>query len=204
MRAIVNREMLIEEQEVPQHILEEQRCAATYRAVLKKRFGRITANDFLKYASRFIVLCDKIYQGSELELLKDRSVPLNFTDLFAASQGLYKGEPGETLDISRITPESFRKIFKHSSSVVLDILPKVWREDIATSFAQVEWTYGRSKFISFYAQQGGRYDLPGGQRPLESLLFRKMFYVPGTAPNINFAVRFGTSARMDELLGNPF
>ena len=195
--------VLIGEQEAPQRILEAQRSASTYYAVLKKRFGHITADDFLKYTRRFAVLCNEIYHGSRLELLKDKSIPLGYA-VSAASRGLYRGNPGEAIDIDCLTIESFREVFGCSSSIILNIKPKALREDICASFSQIEWTYGRPRTIFFYAQQGGRYDLEGSLRPLENLLFRKMFHVPGFAPSINFAVKLGICAFLDEAEGKLF
>ncbi|MBI2626788.1 MAG: hypothetical protein HYW77_00915 [Parcubacteria group bacterium] len=194
---------LIGTEEAPQRVLEAERFASTYHAVLKKRLGHITTEDFLRYARRFTVLCNEIYQGSMLELRRDKSVPLGFA-VFAASQGVYEGNPGETIDIGQLTANSFREMFEHSSSMVLDIRPRVSREDIRSSFAQIKWTRGRPRTIFFYAQQGGRYDLEGSQRPLENLLLRKLFHVSGVAPSINFAVKLGVGASLDEAEGKPF
>lgn len=194
---------LIGAEEAPRRVLEAERLASTYHAVLKKRVGHITAYDFLKYARRFSVLCNEIYQGSVLELRKNKRVPLGFA-VFAASQGVYKGNPGEMIDVSRLTGESFREMFEHSSSMVLNVKPMVPRDDIRSSFAQIEWTRGRPRTIFFYAQQGGRYDLKGSQRPLENLLLRKLFHVSGVAPSLNFAVKLGVGASLDEAEGKLF
>jgi hypothetical protein len=194
---------LIGIEEAPQRVLEVERFASTYHAVLKKRLGYITADDFLKYARRFTVLCNEIYQGSVLELRRNKSVPLGFA-VFAASQGVYEGNLGEVIDIVQLTPDSFREMFERSSSVVLDIRPEVSREDIRSSFAQIEWTRGRPRTIFFYAQQGGRYDLEGSQRPLENLLLRRLFHVSGVAPSLNFAVKLGVGASLDEAEGKLF
>lgn len=190
-------------EEAPRCVLEAERFASTYNAVLKKRFGHITADDFLKYARRFALLCNEIYRGSELELRRNKSVPLGFA-VFAASQSVYEGGPGEVLDISQLTPDSFRGILERSSTMVLDIRPKAARDDIRHSFAQVEWTHGRPKTIFFYAQQGGRHDLKGSQRPLENLLLRKMFHVPNSAPSLNFTVKLGIGASLNEAEGKLF
>lgn len=194
---------LVGADEAPKRILETERFASNYRAVLKKRFGHITADDFLKYARRFAVLCNGIYRGSRFEFLKNRSVPLGFA-VFAASQGAWEGNPGEELDISKLTTDAFREIFTHASSMVFNIRPRVSREDIRSSFVQVAWTRGRPRTIFFYAQQGGRYDLNGSQRPLENLLLRKMFYVSGVPPSFNFAVNLGVRAYLNEAEGKLF
>jgi len=194
---------LIGTEEAPQRVLEAEQFASDYHAVLKKRLGHITADDFLKYARRFVVLCNEIYQGSVLELRRDKSVPLGFA-VFAASQGNYEGNPGEAIDVSRLTADSFREMFERSSSMVLDIRPKASRDDIRSSFAQIEWTHGRPRTLFFYAQQGERYDLKESQRPLENLLLRKLFHVSGVAPSINFGVKLGVGASLDEAEGKLF
>ncbi len=179
-------------EEAPQHILESERFSSSYHAILKRRFGRVTADDFLRYARRFTILCNQVYQGSKLELRRNKSIPLGF-EVFLASQGGYEGEPGEVIDANRLTNDSFREMFEDSFSIVVNILPKLAREDILHSFAQVQWTRSRPKTIFFYAQQGGRYDLEGIQRPLENLLLRKLFHVPSAPPSINFTVKLGVS-----------
>ena len=192
--------LIIGTEEAPQCVLKAEQFASSYYAVLKKRLGHITADDFLKYARRLTVLCNEIYQGSVLGLRKDKSVPLGLA-AFAASQGVYDSNSGETIDINRLTANSFREMFEYSSSMVLDTRPKILRDDIHASFAQIEWTRGRTRTIFFYAQQGGRYDLEGSQRPLENLLLRKMFHIPGVAPSLNFAVKLGIGASLNEAEG---
>jgi hypothetical protein len=191
--------ILIGAEEAPQGVLEAQRFASTYDAVLKKRLGHITANDFIKYARRFAALCNEIYQDSVLELRKNKSVPLGFA-VFAASQGLYEGNPGEAIDIDRLTADSFREMFEHLSSMVLDIRPIVEHDGIRFSFSQIQWTRGRPRTIFLYSQDSGRYDQAGEYHrgPLHDLLLRKMFHVPSTAPSLNFAVKLGVSALLDE------
>ena len=189
---------LISTEEAPRRILK--RSDFTYRAILKKRFGPVTADDFLKYARRFSVLCNEVYKESKLELQKNKSIPLG-SDVALASQGQYEGELGETLDINQLNVDSFREIFKHSSSLVLIIQPTVERKDICYSFSQIRWTRDRQRTIFFYSQDGGKFDPKG---PLHNLLIRKMFYVSGVAPNLNFAVKFGVGAFLNEAEGKRF
>lgn len=188
---------LIGTDEAPQRVLEAERLALTYRAILKKRIGRITADDFLKYASRFSILCNEIYQGSKLELRRNKGIPLGF-DADLASRGHYMGDPGEVIGIDTLTADFFRETFKRSSSIVLSIKPTVSRDDIRHSFAKIEWTRDRPWTIFFYAQQGGRHDLESNHGPLENLLLRKLFHVSGVAPSLNFAVKLGIDAWFDE------
>lgn len=195
--------VVIGDEEAPQRVLEAQRRASSYDAVLKKRFGRITADDFLKYARRLTILCNEIYQGSKLELLKNKSIPLGFA-VFVASQGLYEGYSGEVIDINQLSADSFRKMFEHSSSMILNIRPNVRNRDIFSSFTQIAWTRGRLKTIFFYAQQGRSYYCSENHGPLEDLLLRKLFYVPGVAPSLNFAVKLGLKAHFDEAEGKLF
>lgn len=190
-------DVLIGQQEAPQRILESQRFQSTYHAVLKKKFGSITADDFLKYARRFAVLCDEVYRESNLRLRKNQGVPLGYA-FFAASQGEWEGVPGETLDLINLTADLFQEIFELSSSMVLVIRPKV-AEHLLSSFAEIEWTHGRPKTIFFYAQDG--YHPDRSHRPLENLLLQKLFYVSGVAPSFNFAVKLGVGAYMDEMEG---
>ncbi len=173
-------------EDAPQYLLNVARLEWNYHAVLKKRFGNITASDFLKYARRLVVLCDEIYQGSVLEL----RVPLDSFDRNFR----------ETVEISTLTENSFRKVFKHSWSMRLTIRPMILSDEIRHSFAQIEWTRCRPRAIFFYAQQGEGYIL---WRPLENLLLRKLFYVSGVAPSLNFVVGLGLSVWMDEVEGKP-
>ncbi len=198
-------DVLIGVEEAPQHVLEAQRFASSYDAVLKKRFGRIRSENFLKYARRFVALCNEIYQGSVLELRKNKSVPLGFA-VFAASQGLYEGNLGEIIDINQLTVDSFQKMFEHSSSMVLDIRPIAERDDIRFSFSRIEWTHGRPRTIFLYSQDSGRYDQAGEYHrgPLHDLLLRKMFHVSGVVPGLNFAVKIGVGALLDEAQGRLF
>src|SRR3990172_8326381 len=62
--------------EAPQSILDEYRPETIYHAVLEKTEGYITADDFVRYGQRFILLCDSVYQGSELELRTNNEIPV--------------------------------------------------------------------------------------------------------------------------------
>lgn len=200
---------LIGTEEAPRRVLEAERFAFNYWAVLKKRFGHITADDFLKYSRRFSVLCGEVYRGSNLELRINKGVPLGFAVL-AANLGIWEGVPGEKLDVSQLTVDTFREIFARSSSVTLDIRPIIERDDIRLSFSQIEWTRERPRTIFLYAQDGGRYDQRRDQTgeyhrgPLHDLLLRKMFYVAGTAPSFNFVVKMGVGASIKASEGRMF
>lgn len=187
-------------EEAPQRTLASQRHSSCYRAILKKRIGTITSKDFMKYARRLASLCEEIYQGSILTLQKDKSIPTG-REVFVASRGAYEGNPGEPIDLEQLTDQSFLEIFKYSSSMVLCIKPSSACEDTLSSFAQIKWTHKRPRTIFFYAQQGGRYDLATIERPLENLLLRKLFHVPGSAPSMNFIVKLGVADFLNELEG---
>lgn len=193
--------VLIGAEEAPNHILKAERFASSYYAVLKKRLGRIVADDFLKYARRFSVLCDKIYQGSNLDLRMNEVVILRPSTPPPELMFLHKGRgtSGKNINVDQLTADEFREIFAPCSSMVLTIKPLVERADIRYSFSKIEWTCARPKIIWLYSQDGGRCDGDGCHPgPLTDLLLRKMFYVPCVAPSLNFAVKLGVEADLDE------
>lgn len=196
------RTVVLTDREAPQRILETVRFESFYHAVLKKRFVHIAADDFVKFARRFVFLCEQVYQGNALWLRRDESVPLGWASV-AASLGQYEKDPGEVIRLEDLGEDRFREIFATASTITLTIKPTVHRPDVKHSFAKMAWTRGRPKTVFFYAQQGGRHDIESAcDRPLEGLLYRKMFHVPDSAPNLRFSVRLGIDASLSERRGN--
>ena len=152
-----------------------------YRAFLVRRLFRITPNDFLTQARRFVALCDKFYQGSKVKLIQDKF--------------FFEDFPGNQIDLRGLTEESFQKIFFESLSLKLVITPKKFKDSsLKDSFAHVRWINYKERALFFYAQ-GGR-DLVTGQNRFFELLFRKMFYVRGVPPNLLYSVRYGIDNHM--------
>jgi len=197
--------MLIGKAEAPQRILDSEEHAFNYWAIVKKRFGNISGSDYLKCARRFSTLCDEIYLGSKFDLCLNKVVPLGYA-VALASRCEWRGMPGEKLEISGLMDESFQKIFADSYSMELTIKPTVERNDIWCAFSQITWTRDRPKTIFLYAQGGGKHDQEGKCQsgPFHNLLLRKMFFVPGSAPSLNFKVKLGIEAKMKEAEGKLF
>jgi hypothetical protein len=197
-------------EEAPPRIIRSELFSMSYYAVLKKRFDRITADDFLLYARRLTALCDTVYGASRIEMSQNSGVPLGAADLNAASQGVYEHlmPPGQKIGISQLTVDSFRQLFIGSDTMILSVYPIVARDDTQSSFAQIEWSRGRPRTIFFYAQGGGGITgnrFPGDSHPaLQDLLTRKMFHIPGAAPNFHFAVKLGIDADTREREGRRF
>lgn len=198
-------ETLIGKEEAPQHVLETEQLAHNYLAVLNKRLGNITAYDFLKYARRLSVLCKNFYRESniELELYVNKSVSLRF----AVFQGMLKGASGEKIDVGQLTVDAFREIFESSCLITLCIFPMIEVYGINYAFSKIEWRGEMPKKIVIFSQDmGGKYDKNRmyHRGPLHDLLIRKMFYVSGTAPSFNFAVKLGVAAIQEQDEGKMF
>lgn len=164
-------DVLIGAEEAPQRVQEEVEPITSCDVILKKRIGRITADDFLKYSRHLIDLCNQVYQDSKLELRKDKRVPLGLEAFISGGPGdRTAGTLGVTIDVDRPTVDRFRDMFEGSSSMTLQIMPMVLNDKHRHSFARVEWTRDSPRTIVFFAQDGCMYDLEGGQRPLEELL----------------------------------
>lgn len=169
---LFSNEVLVDGNDVPQCVQEKVEPITSCDVILKKRIGCITADDFLKYSRRLMVLCNKIYQENKLELQKkDKRVPFGLEAFISGGPGdRTAGTLGATIDVDRPTVEQFRDMFEGSSSMTLKITPMVLDDKHRHSFARVEWTRDSPRTIVFFAQDGCIYDLEGGQRPLEELL----------------------------------
>lgn len=216
----------LSEWQAPLRILERVSNEFSYQAFLKKRFGNISAEDFVQYGLRFAALCDQIYQGSELKLFRNRSVPVGPLETFLEGSGIF-GPEGELISLEENSQE-FKNTFDTSLTATLNIHPASPSEDLSSSFAQMEWNRRKPKTIFFYAQQnrptykgkeiseeafvGGLGYMPSprdleafsemaqwqgkSQPSLINLLYRKMFHVPGSAPNLLFSVGLGIDATL--------
>lgn len=168
---VISDEVLVAGEDVSQCVQEKVEPITSCDVILKKRIGRITADDFLKYSRHLMVLCNKIYQDSKLELRNDKRVPLGLEAFISGGPGdRTAGTLGVMIDVDRPTVERFRDMFEGSSSMTLQIMPMVLNDKYRHPFAQVEWTRDSPRTIVFFAQDGCMYDLEGGQRPLEELL----------------------------------
>ena len=168
---LISDEVLVNGEDAPQFVQEKVEPITSCDVILKKRIGRITADDFLKYSRRLMVLCSKIYQDSKLDLRKDKHVSLGLEAFISGGSGdRTAGTPGVMIDANRPPVELFREMFENSCSMSLKIMPMVLSDKHCHPFAQVEWTRDSPRTIVFFAQDGGRHDLEGDQRPLEELL----------------------------------
>lgn len=179
------------EAEAPANVIESMKHASTYRAVVTRRHG-IRAGDFFDLSQRFIALCTSAYGESDVELRLNQGVPVGLAQV-AASFGEYAGAQGTPLSMDEIDADKFSDIFEIADSIVLRIDPRHRVPEFMSSFAQVSWTRQRPGVLSFSAQDGGSYHLPGNERPLQSLLTRKMFFVPDSAPKRGLKVKLGIS-----------
>ena len=186
--------------EAPKRIIEAQKYDLSYRAVAE-RVGGIKSDDFLTLSQRFVALSTEVYGQSSVELSLNRGVPVGL-DAIAAGFGEYEGPQGTSIDMSVLDPTSFKDLFRSADSLVLSARPRDKSEAFASSFGQIEWTRKRASKLFFYAQDGGNYDLPANERPLQNALARKMFFVPESAPKGMLRVKLGIEAYINASEGN--
>ena len=187
------------DEQAPDWVLEKVKSESDYHAVLTKRVGSITPSDFIKNSRKFASLCDQIYQGTTGTLKVDEVIPVGpWESLLAGEEGSWPTHNGHLVDLNSFSLEGLEKMFREHRSVSLTLEPASSREDIRSSFAKIEWTRKLPGKLSFYAQQGGRCDIQGNLRPLEDILYKRMFFVPGTAPTLNSRVKLGVSAYLEE------
>lgn len=175
--------------DAPASVIEAVEHETQYTAVVSRR-GGIKPQDYLALSQRFASLCNEVYGESDFQLLLDQGVSVD-PESVVASQDEYLGDLGVSVTIDRIDPTAFTEIFTSASSLTLRIAPKQITEGLESSFAQVKWTRERPQVLGFYAQNGGNYDLPPSERPLQKLLTRRMFFVPESAPKRGLKVKLG-------------
>lgn len=194
--------MLIGAKEATRGIKEEEKPFVSYRAVLKKKIGRITEGEFLEYSRRLMFFYTRAYQENKLELRKGKDFSLGLeARIFGDPCDRTAGNPGVMIDVNRPTVEQLRDMLNGPSSMTLRIIPVVSSGDIRHSFARVEWKRDRPRTISFFAQHGCRDDPESGPHPLERFLLQEMFHVSGVVapiPSPEFTIELGLDAVIEE------
>lgn len=188
-------------EDAPREVLNKIKNESTYWAIVKKRVGGITAEDYLRYAKRFVDLCNLTYKGTQAKLTVDAAIPLGPVNTFIASAGEFQDNPGSTIDINDLDAAKFKYIFDKSSSVYLRIQPKTESKDSFLSFATVTFTREKPNTLFFYGQAVGE-NVPSYEHgPFVNLLYKKMFFVKDSAPTLNHRVKLGISSSYDERVG---
>lgn len=163
----------------------------SYRAVLTRRLGALTAADFVINGQRLVSVCDEIYNGTEITLVAEQAVPMNET-LVAASHDQYVGPEGITISTDELTMDNFRHWFDLARTMKLLVKPTAADDVMKGSFAVMEFTRQSRRRLFFYAQDG--LQRRAARPSLTKRLTRKLFQVPSTAPSLNYKVQFGISA----------
>lgn len=180
-------------------ILDNVQFEPSYRASLTKRFRQdITADDFLKFSSRFANLCNQIYHRTTPELRFNDFVPCGLTELVFVSQERLETRVGRSLNDLGAKEADFDRLFQGAQTVILNLKPAEDRVDLSSSFARVIWSIRTPQLMLFYADQNS----PKTPSPLQDLLYKRMFYVKDSAPNLFFGVKLGVKATIDALI-NP-
>ena len=177
----------------------------SYCAVLKKRCGKISAEDFLRFSQRFVMLCNEIHKDYRISLVKNMRIPTGA--FFAASDcGEFWNIPfggGEVeFPHETINPEEFSTFFQDALSLSMSVLSTKVEEDMDFVRASVQWTWDKPSSLFFHAQQGPVDQLGQDRTPLHDLLLRRMFHLPGQPPCKEFALLYGSMAYGLELEGN--
>jgi len=158
-----------------------------YRSVLKKRIGRVDADEFMQLAHRFISICREEYGICRIECYK------NWVD----GADTKESSPHKLVDLDGQTPETFRELFAVSRGMKLCVLPESKHDDNQYSFTCMEWDSNRSRAIEFYAQTGGISHQHG--TPLCDRLLESMF--PKRYPTWNWVAKTGVMAVLRERYG---
>lgn len=168
----------------PSKKIREFQSKSSYYATVFKRFGfRISVSDFLKIARRFLTICNEIQRGSSIELLANTYSPV----VVLRNDNNSGGNSGELIDVSKLTDNEFKRIFKQSSSMTLEIRPKDSNNmEMKFSYGLIEWTSKKPDVIFVYAK--------GFSEELAGTLNQKLFFVPESAPNMTLSVKLGRRA----------
>ncbi len=158
-----------------------------YRAVLKKRIGQVTADEFLQLAHRFIAICKEEYGTYHLECFQ------NWLDGVDTKEK----SPEKLINLEEQTLESFESIFASSRAMKLCVSPTVEHDNNKFSFTCMEWEIIRPRAIEFYAQTGGITYRHGN--PLCYRLLERMF--PTRYPAWNWVAKIGVDAVLRERYG---
>lgn len=135
----------------------------TYWAVLKKRFGRITSEDFRNCGHAFFAICSDEYGAWNMECYRDWK------------HGI---DTRENAQHKRLRPEDLYRVplasvFEDSSSILSRMDPVSPPDHYRHSFAQLYWDKDRPEALWFYAQSGGLTFETNG--PLCSILEQELF-----------------------------
>lgn len=154
-----------------------------FRAVIKKRFGIISPQEYLRFGYRFFELCHHEYGMHSLRIYRDWR------------EGIDTEETArhKLLDPEQLHPRPFAEVFAGSSSVMSTMFPKNPPECYRYSFAELTWERDRPEALWFYAQSGGQAHDTGG--PLCDILYQDLFT---RKFRLNWKVRFGVAGYLRE------
>ena len=136
-----------------------------------KRLGRISYEDWLHYASRFLKTFDSSYEGTSNVVIKTGVyVPVGLVESHMASQGSTPDELRDMGDVilqleavklngnsHRILREALpESLFREVPSIRVRIDPNDETEKFVYAFGNGDFTRRKPKYLSFYAQGSGR------------------------------------------------
>ena len=125
-----------------------------FSGALKKRWfaGDITPADFLRFGRQLIGCCNQVYQGCEVELLRNRVVAIGYGTI-EVSHGLEE-VIHDPIDFRQMTEAEFGSLMASCRTLTVVVRPSVQRKELASSFGIMEWTRERPRTLFFESQVG--------------------------------------------------
>lgn len=168
---------LHEDRELPRDIARMFRHESMFHGVVIKRIGVVTASDFVRWSRRLVAVCLSVHPEMQVEFNSD-----------------FHG------DAESVSLEYFKDVFDFENVTILRVC-----KPHTSTFASVSFHRRLPRVIEFYAQDGYRYGYLEGEETttstpvdgsIERAMERAMFFVPGSAPSMNWGVRVGISETM--------
>lgn len=153
--------------DAPRDVIDQGASSFDYRAVASRR-DEITSSDFISLGRRFASLTALAYGGHS-------AVTLALNPGHGDTKGFYRPDPGSPVPLEGLDETSFEQVFAEANTLSLTIQPTEKLPGLEYSWAKMGWSRWLPSVLKFYAQDGGRADLPPGRISLQELLTRKMF-----------------------------
>lgn len=171
-----------------------------FRAVLVKRFGKITPADFIAYGSRLKAVSDQSFGISAGVFVTDQSFPTTYVGSVLLSDDLVPYIKGSPVDLAGLTEAGLAQLFKTHPSLELKIQPQSDQNGFDSSFASVEWARELPNKLFFYGQESYMENprpLVDEKKPFVTALYAQMFN-GGIRENLQFSVKLGIDAALKE------
>ncbi len=184
--------------DAPAKIIKKMENEFSYHAAAV-RLGGILPDDFVTLTNRMRMLSDHAFKGeSTTHFVANREI-LDEEAVVEMSSGVDEIflDPGTELDLATLNPSNLADLLANSHRLEVTMKPAHPTKENRSAFTQVSWELQNPHLLQFYGQNGSSSNKPASEGPVQSLLTRKMFHVPDSAPGHGLSVVMGISDTLE-------